>query len=124
MRRLSLVLVMLLAPAIARAQQFSFYEHGPYRDNVPRPSSILGYEPGEFHTNHGNMERVLLAIAAAAPDRVRIVDYGKSVEGRTLRLVIISSPENMARLDEIRAAVRSLRPNHSGWPRKAISRGA
>jgi hypothetical protein len=109
MRRLSLVLVMLLAPAIARAQEFSFYEHGPYRENVPRPSSILGYEPGEFHTNHGNLERVLEAIAAAAPDRVRIVDYGKSVEGRTLRLVIISSPENMARLDEIRAAVRSLR---------------
>ncbi|NIW35216.1 MAG: hypothetical protein GWN32_01125 [Gemmatimonadetes bacterium] len=109
MRKISLlVLLLLAAPAIARAQEFSFYEHSPYRPAVPRPAELLGYEPGEFHTNYGNMLRVTDAIAAAA-DRVRIVEYGRSLEGRPLRLIVVSAPENIARLDEIRADVRRLR---------------
>lgn len=36
---------------------------------------------------------------------MRLVTYSKSVEGRPLRLVIVSSPQNSARLDAIRAAV-------------------
>jgi hypothetical protein len=114
MRRFGPVLIMLLAaPAVARGQEFSFYEHGPYRESVPRPSSLLGYEPGEFHTDYGNMLRVTDAIAAAAVDRVRIVPYGRSTEGRPLRLIIVSSPANIARLDEIQANVRRLRDPRS-----------
>ena len=114
MRTLGLALLVLLAPAIGRAQEFSLYEHGPYRESVPRPSSILGYEPGEFHTSHGNMVRATDAIAAAAPDRVRIVDYGTSVEGRPLRLIIVSSPSNIDRLDEILANIFHQRLNRDG----------
>jgi hypothetical protein len=113
MRTLGLALLVLLAPANSRAQEFSFYEHGPYRESVPRPASMLGYEPGGFHTNYGNMLRVTDAIAAAAPDRVRIVDYGTSVEGRPLRLIIVSAPENIARLDEIQANIKRLRDPRS-----------
>ena len=29
---------------------FSFYDRGPYRANVPRPDSLLGYGVGEMHT--------------------------------------------------------------------------
>ncbi|KPK79746.1 MAG: hypothetical protein AMS25_11540 [Gemmatimonas sp. SM23_52] len=115
MRKLAIVLVALLAPATAGAQDFDFYAHGPYRPGVPRPATLLGYEPGEFHTNYGNMLRVVDAIAAAASDRVRIFDYGRSLEGRPLRLVVVSDPQNLARLDEIRAAIRRLRdPRNTG----------
>ncbi|KPK82090.1 MAG: hypothetical protein AMS25_03740 [Gemmatimonas sp. SM23_52] len=109
MRKLAVVLVALLAPATGGAQDFDFYAHGPYRPEVPRPATLLGYEPGEFHTNYGNMLRVIDAIASAASDRVRVFDYGRSLEGRPLRLVVVSAPENIARLDEIRAAIRRLR---------------
>ncbi len=104
-----LSLAAAAAPAAARAQGFDFYGLGPYRPEVPRPADILGYAPGEYHTDYGNMLRVIDAIAEAAPDRVRVFEYGRSVEGRPLRLVVISAPENIARLDEIRAAIRRLR---------------
>lgn len=109
MRRIAVVLLAVLVPSSVRAQDFDFYSHGSYRSEVPRPASILGYEPGEFHTNHGNMIRVVEAIAGAASDRVRVYDYGRSTEGRRLVLIVISAPQNIARLDEIRADVRRLR---------------
>jgi hypothetical protein len=62
----------------------------------------LGYEPGDRHTTFRDQERVLLTIAEAAKDRVRVVEYGKSVEGRPLRLFLLSAPENIARVEEIR----------------------
>jgi hypothetical protein len=82
---------------------FSFYDRGPYRPGVPRPESILGYPIGEQNTQFAQQERVLLAIAAAAPDRVRVEEIGSTSERRTMRLFIISSPENIAWLESIRA---------------------
>jgi len=115
--------VLLVRPATAAVAQtlpfpassrivaeplYDFYARGPYRAAVPKPSAILGYQAGEMHTTYRDQERTLLAIAQAAKDRVRLVNYGKSVEGRPLRLVVVSSPENIARLDAVRAAVGKL----------------
>jgi hypothetical protein len=84
-------------------RNFSFYDRGPYRPSVPRPESILGYEIGDMNTQFAMQERVLLAIAAAATDRVRVEEIGSSYERRTMRLFIVSAPENIQRLDAIRA---------------------
>ena len=83
--------------------QFSFYDRGPYRTSVPRPESILGFNVGESHTQYHLQERVLLAIAESAKDRVRVEEIGVTNERRTMRIYIVSSPENIARLDAIRA---------------------
>ena len=92
------------APPIATSGErpYDFYGRGPFRDNVPKPSVLLGYEAGQTHSTFRDQERVFLAIADAAKDRVRVVEYGKSVEGRPLRLFIVGTPENIAKLDEIR----------------------
>lgn len=82
---------------------FSFYDRGPYRPQIPRPDSLLGYGVGDMHTQFAWQERVLLAIANAARDRVRVEEIGMTTERRTQRLFIISAPENLARLDAIRA---------------------
>src|ERR1041384_5028161 len=91
------------APAFAWAQTagkpFDFFTRGPYRSAVPRPSSIVGFEAGESHSTFRDQERAILAIAAAAKGRVRLIDYGRSVEGRPLRLIAVSSPENIAKLE-------------------------
>src|SRR5438445_4119081 len=84
-------------------EKFDFYTRGEYRTNVPRPQSILRYDVGSFHTTYAQMEKVIEAIAAAAPDRVKIYDIGLTNEHRMQHLIAISSPENMARLDEIKA---------------------
>ena len=83
--------------------RFSFYGRGPYRPNVPRPETILGYEVGTQNTQFAMQERTLLAIADAAKDRVRVEEIGSTNERRRMRLYIVSSPENIQRLDAIRA---------------------
>ncbi len=107
-RSLPFVLCLVIVQVgFAFAQQpekkFEFYERGPYRENVPRPQSILRFDVGEHHTTYAQMEQVIDAIAKAAPDRVKIFDIGTTNEHRMQHLVAISSPENMARLDEIKA---------------------
>src|SRR4051812_37783282 len=108
------LLCTLLAVIAATAQgqrddsRFDFYARGPYREAVPRPQSVLRFDVGEFHTNYATMERVLEKIAQAAPDRVRVMDMGETNEHRTMHLVAISAPENMQRLDEIKANISRL----------------
>jgi Zinc carboxypeptidase. len=83
--------------------KFDFYARGPYNESVPRPQSILRFDVGEQHTTYGQMEQVVFAIAKAAPDRVKVFEIGTTNENRMQYVVAISSPENMARLDEIKA---------------------
>lgn len=87
---------------------FDFYTRGPYRASVPRPQSILRYDVGNFHTNYALMERVVTSIADAAPDRMRVTDIGQTNEYRQMHLVVISAPENLQRLDTIKANIARL----------------
>ncbi|HEX6057796.1 MAG TPA: M14 family zinc carboxypeptidase [Gemmatimonadaceae bacterium] len=116
MRRSTLLLALALqaAPALAAAQRtpadsvrddanFSFYDRGPYRPGVPRPDSVLGYAIGDLHTQHALQQRALMAIADAARDRVVVEEIGTTNERRPMRLFVVSAPENIARLDAIRA---------------------
>jgi hypothetical protein len=92
------------APAGPRDDaSFSFYARGPYRLQVPRPDSVLGYALGTAHTQFHQQERVLLAIADAAKDRVAVEVLGQTAERRTMRLYVVSSPRNIARLAQLKA---------------------
>src|SRR5215217_1135030 len=84
-------------------EKFDFYTRGEYRANVPRPQSILRFDVGDHHTTYAQMEKVIEEIAKAAPDRVKVFDIGLTNEHRMQHLVAISSPANIARLDEIRS---------------------
>ncbi len=88
--------------------KFDFYARAPYRAEVPRPQSILRYDVGTFHTTYAQMENVIGQIAKAAPDRVRIYDIGETPEHRMQHIVAISSPENITKLDQIKANVARL----------------
>ncbi|MCU0626387.1 MAG: hypothetical protein MUF21_07880 [Gemmatimonadaceae bacterium] len=103
----------------ARAQQrdtlvgrddrgFTFFAEGPYRAGVPRPDSLLGVPIGERNWQFHEQERALLAIAQAAPERVRVEEIGRTAEGRPMRIFLVSSPRNIARLDAIRADLARL----------------
>lgn len=98
-----MALALLLLPAVASAQEFDFYARGPYRPQVPRPEAVLGYRIGSQQTMYHQQQAVLDRMIEAAPDRVRTEVIGRTAEGKVMRLLIISAPENLARLDEIRA---------------------
>jgi hypothetical protein len=88
------------------AQQLEFFPGGTYDPKVPTPASVLGYPIGTHHTDYAGLERWLTALRTS--DRVRVVTYGRSIERRPLYLVILSTPANLARLDQVRAGMRRL----------------
>jgi hypothetical protein len=86
----------------AQESSFDFYSRGPYNSQVSTPSALLGYQAGSRHTQYDIQQRVLEQMAVAAPDRIRFETIGVTEEGRTMRSLIISSSENISRIDEIR----------------------
>ena len=95
----------LVASSFAQPEEkFDFYTRGEYRTEVPRPQAVLRYDVGDHHTTYAQMEAYINAVQKSASDRVRVFDIGLTNEYRMQHIVAISSPNNMARLDEIKAA--------------------
>ena len=69
---------------------------------IPSPASYLGYTIGTRFTRHHNIVSYFNTIAQAAPDRVKIINYGKTNEGRDLLVAAVGLPENIAQLEKIR----------------------
>ena len=70
---------------------------------IPTLKQVVGHDWGRDISSHMDVERYLKALAGAAPDRAALVLYGRSWEGRALYYLILSSPENIRRREEIRA---------------------
>ncbi len=66
------------------------------------PNEFLGYGLGNRFTLHYKIVNYFNQTAAAMPQVMKLEKYGETNEGRELLLAIVSSAENMARLDEIR----------------------
>jgi hypothetical protein len=105
-------LCLLFAASTVSAQRddtrFDFYARGPYRAEVPRPQVVTRFDVGAFHTNYATMERWLERVAAAAPERVRVTDIGETNEHRMQHVVVITAPENLQRIDQIKANLARL----------------
>ena len=64
-------------------------------------NQIVGYGPFRLGMNEA-------ALAKAAPDRVAVRRYAESWEGRELIYVVLTSAENMARIDDIKSGMQQL----------------
>ncbi|MCC7194385.1 MAG: hypothetical protein IT356_02390 [Gemmatimonadaceae bacterium] len=73
------------------------------RSTVPAPESVFGFAVGadsqlfDYEQSMSYFRKL-----AAASNRVRIVEVGKTSFGRTMSIVVISSPQNLAKLDRLR----------------------
>src|SRR5438552_1910934 len=101
---------------------FDFYSHGPYDSAIPRPEQILGYNVGERHTTFREQESAISQLRDKASGRIKIITYGKSVEGRPLRVVAIGSEANIARLDNLRQDWEKLTNPQAGQDTAAITK--
>lgn len=83
-------------------------------EGVPSPKDILGMDVGQNRVlaSYSESVRYLRALAERSK-RVRVIEMGPTVEGRTMVAVAVSSASNIARLDELRR----------GWARIADPRG-
>jgi hypothetical protein len=76
---------------------------------IPTPEAVIGFEPGEDYklADYEQLMEYYEALAAAS-DRVLLSDIGQSTRGRTMPILFISSPENLARLDRWREISETL----------------
>lgn len=78
-----------------------------YDPAVPTPESVLGVPVGVRHARPDELVRYAERLDAVS-DRIRVVEYGRTYEGRALVVAIVTSPANHARLDAIQSAHRRL----------------
>ncbi|MFN2286918.1 MAG: M14 metallopeptidase family protein, partial [Chromatocurvus sp.] len=86
---------------------------GTYRADIPSVESVLDYPSGEHITWSADVRRYFEALQASAPQRIKLVPYATSWEGRELFYAVITAPDNMQRLDEIRSDMQRLRDPRS-----------
>ncbi|GGH11643.1 M14 family metallopeptidase [Silvibacterium dinghuense] len=86
-----------------------FSAPSPAHAEVPTPVSILGHTPGDdfYLADYEDAIRYFHALAASS-DRIKLFSIGKSTEGREYEIAVISSPENLAHLDEYKENSRKL----------------
>jgi hypothetical protein len=95
----------------AKAQSFLA---GDFDPAIPTATEALGYAPGTSITSPDEMLDYMEALAKAAPDRMRIVKYGETWEGRPLHYMVITSAANMAKLEAIKADMANIAAGRPG----------
>ncbi|HEY3171568.1 MAG TPA: M14 family zinc carboxypeptidase [Thermoanaerobaculia bacterium] len=122
-RAVSILVGLVLPLAVARAAEdplfssvgiASDYAPAQMDPRVPTPEKTLGFKIGDRFVTHADVSTYVRAVAAAAPERVRVETYGKTTEGRDLLLVVVTAPENHARFEELSGKIRSLYSPVSG----------
>ncbi len=104
MKKVSILFFALIAYQLLSAQDLKYYlpDSVTYDPAIPKPKDIIYHEVGEYHVTHDRLVNYMKAIAAAAPQRVKLETMGFSYEKRPQVLLIITSPRNQQRLEEIR----------------------
>ncbi len=79
-------------------------DHLPIVKGIPTPKDVLGYYIGAPYklTYYAEILKYYRALAAAAPNRVKVETIGKSDEGRDLVVVWVSSDDNIKNLQKNR----------------------
>ncbi|MBD3289643.1 hypothetical protein GF337_12630, partial [candidate division KSB1 bacterium] len=95
-----LALLFLVATiAIAETDGYQFYPNGMYEEGIPTPKEILGFEAGAQPTTNDQIVAYFKALAESS-ERARLFESGATHEGRSLHYLIVSSEENMLKLDQ------------------------
>jgi hypothetical protein len=105
----SALLAVLLCAALVRPVPAQELAPGTtYDPAIPTIQAVLGWDFGEEITPTDGIVTYLQALAEAAPERTRLIEYARSWERRPLYVLLVSSPERIGRLDEIREGLRRL----------------
>jgi hypothetical protein len=92
-----MVLVTLAAPLTATSQ------------NLPKPEDVLGFAVGaDYHLATYDQAMEYFKQLAAASDRMLLFEAGKTSMGQPMTYAVLSSPGNLAKLDEYKSIARRL----------------
>ena len=93
-----------------------------YNSEIPTPEDVLGYVPEEWHVSHDQLVSYARVIAASS-DRMKIENYARSYENRQLLHVVVTSPSNHNRLNEIIESRKSIKKGESGETKLVVQLG-
>jgi Zinc carboxypeptidase len=103
MRKLTVLILFIAAALTVAAQNLEYYLPAiSYNGTIPKPKEIINHEVGEWHVTHDRLVLYMKTLAKARPDRIKLETMGYSFETREQVLLIITSPQNHQRLEEIR----------------------
>ena len=100
--------MVCLSAASALAAHGQPYLPASYDASIPTLEEAIGHPSGEEITTPSEILDYLAALQQAASDRMQIVEYARSWQGRPLVYAVIASPEQFARLDAIKADLARL----------------
>ena len=80
---------------------------GNYAESISNPEVFLGFKAGQRVADPAQISAAIAAWQGQS-DRLKVIEYARTHEDRPLFAVFISSPENLARLDEIEAQITRL----------------
>jgi hypothetical protein len=117
-RNLRIIFILTLLTAftlqLTAQNKYEFWPGANYEQRIPQFRDVLGYDCGERITPHSGLMKYMEALASAAPNQVKIFEYAKSWEGRRLIYAVVSSEENIRRLESVRVGMQKLAdPRHT-----------
>ncbi len=85
------------------------FANSSFAQNIPTPKEHFGFSIGDNYqlANYTQTEAYFRKLAAAS-DRVKLVEIGKTEEGRTQLMLIVSSPGNLKKLDRYKEISQKL----------------
>jgi hypothetical protein len=72
-----------------------------YNPDITTPEEFLGWQIGDWHISH-DLQQAYMRLLASQSDRIQLEEIGRSYEDRPLLNLIITSPENHERLEDLR----------------------
>lgn len=96
------------------ADSYYLPQNVTYNANIPTPQKFLGYQVGEQHVTPYETITYMKELARLS-DRFHVETYAKTFENRELLLVTVTSPQNYARIEQIKTEHQKLvNPSQSG----------
>jgi len=102
--KIKIALFLFLIPSFLFAQiglDYYLPKNVTYNSRIPTPKAFLGYEVGEQHASPYEIYAYYREVAKYS-DRIKLETYARSFENRELMLATVSSPKNLANVDQIR----------------------
>src|SRR5438094_3172289 len=94
--RVRILLFLLLAAPLAAA-------------SLPAPEAVFGFRPGaDYKLATYDQSVDYFKKLAAATKYIKLVEAGKTTQGRTMYFALVSSPDNLAKIDRYREIARRL----------------
>jgi hypothetical protein len=89
---------------------FFFCSFSAIAQNIPSPKEHFGFNIGDDYqlANYTQTEAYFKKLAAAAPDRAKLVDIGPTEEGRRQYMMVVSSAANIKNLEHYKQISQKL----------------